>query len=270
VGFHDITNPYFSEMLTAIEAAANANGQGILLGTYSESSERQARVLNLLREHRPDGMLICPAGGTGPEAFDALVAAGIPIVQVSREIEDSGLDFVGADDARGTGLAVEHLVALGHRRIAMLGGTAQISTGRARQRGFRDAMRAAGLDPSLVHEGFGTRETGLQGIRTLLDAPEIPTAVVCFNDVTAFGVLMGLRHLGLEAGRDISVVGCDDVQEAALWHPGLTTVRNRQDEMGAIAADLLMNRINEPSAVPRRILLQPTLVVRGSTAPPQG
>lgn len=266
VGVHDITNPYFAEMLTAIEAAAAAAGQGLLLGTYGESAERQDRVLSSLRENRPDGMLLCPAGETTHDAYDALVAAAIPIVQISREIQDSGLDFVGADDVRGATLAVEHLVGLGHRRIAMIGGNARISTGRARHKGFRDAMAAAGLDPSLVYEGYGSRETGLAGIKALFGTGEPPTAAVCFNDVTAFGVLLGLRHLGLDAPKDLSVVGCDDVAEAALWYPGLTTIRNRHGEIGAEATELLLRRIAEPNAGPKRVLLPPSLVIRGSTA----
>jgi LacI family transcriptional regulator len=254
VGFHDITNPYFSEMLSAIEETATASGRTILLGTYAESTERQDRVLSTMREYRPDGMLLCPAAGTDATTYDHLIAAGIPIVHVSREIEGIGLDFVGSDDARGTAMALEHLQGLGHRRIALVGGNDQISTGRARHKAYRETLTRLGLDydPALVFEGFGTRETGLAGIEHLLALKDRPTAAVCFNDLAAF-----------------SVVGCDDVQEAALWYPALTTIRNHTAEMGRQAADLLIKRIAEPAGTPSHIMIAPELVVRGTTARPR-
>jgi LacI family transcriptional regulator len=270
VGFHDITNPYFAELLSAIEDAATAGGRTILLGTYGESLSRQERVLRTLKEYRPDGMILCAAGGTDAAEVAHLVAARIPVVQLSREIDGLTLDFIGADDASGTEMAIDHLVALGHRRIALIGGTDAISTGRARRIGYRRALARHGLpvDPGLMHDGYGTREAGLVGIRAVLEREDPPTAAVCFNDLAAFGAMLGLRHLGREAGRDFSIIGCDDVQEAAQWYPALTTIHNRQDEMGRGAAEMLIRRIEEPSSPVQRVLLQPRLVVRGSTVPP--
>ncbi|MHB2165416.1 LacI family DNA-binding transcriptional regulator [Alsobacter sp. R-9] len=270
VGFHDITNPYFAELLSAIEDAASEAGKTILLGTYGESLPRQERVLGSLREYRPDGMILCAAGGTGHETVEHFLAARIPVVQLSRLVEGLDLDFVGADDRKGAEGAVAHLHGLGHRRIAMIGGTDLTSTGRNRRQGYRDGLARHGLafDPALVVDGFGTRETGLRGILELLDRPDPPTAALCFNDLIAFGAMLGLRHRGLEAGPAFSIVGCDDVKEAALWYPALTTIHNRQDEMGRGAAEVLVARIEDPSRPTRRILLEPRLVVRGTTAPP--
>lgn len=268
VAFHDVTNPYFAELLAAIEEKAMANGLSILLGTYSEDIERQDRVLGTLREYRPDGMILSPAGGTTPERLADIVAAGIPVVQLAREIDGSGFDFVGSDDRLGVRMAMQHLLDLGHRRIAMLGGTGQISTGFLRHQGYREALAQAGVpfDPELVFHGFGTRETGLLGVRHVLSHANPPTAAVCFNDLTAFGAMLGLRHLGKEAGRDFSLVGCDDVQEAAQWYPALTTLHNHQDELGRNAAGLLLRRLADPSAPQKRIVIKPTLQVRGTTA----
>lgn len=271
VGFHDITNPYFAELLSAIEDAVTGAGKTILLGTYGESLERQDRVLGSLREYRPDGMILCAAGGTQASLVEHIVAARIPVVQLSREVAGVDLDFIGADDANGTLRAFEHLHALGHRRIAMLGGADMTSTGRSRRAGYKAGLERFGLpfDPALMLEGLGLRETGLRGIMSLLDLPDPPTAALCFNDLIAFGAMLGLRHRGLEAGADFSIVGCDDVQEAALWYPALTTIHNRQDEMGRGAADMLIQRLEDPLAPVRRVLLEPRLVVRGSTAPPR-
>lgn len=271
VGFHDITNPYFAELLAAIEETATAHGRSILLGTYAENLERQDRVLNTLKEYRPDGMIICPAGGTTAETLAHLMAAHVPLVQLSREIPDLGLDFVGSDDRYGTVLAMEHLIGLGHRRIAFLGESPLISTGRNRYRGYCETLAKHGLplDPTIVYSAYGTRENGLKGVQKVLDAAEPPTAAVCFNDLTAFGAMLGLRHRGLEAGTDFSIVGCDDVQEAAQWYPALTTLKNFQEDMGRKSAEMLMRRIADPAASPQRAVLTPELVVRGTTAPPK-
>lgn len=268
VGFHDITNPYFSELLAAIEETTTANGRSILLGTYGEDLERQDRVLGTLKEYRPDGMILCAAGGSTPETFAHLIAAGVPIVQLSREISGD-LDFVGSDDRHGTSLAMEHLIGLGHRRIAFICQNELISTGRNRYRGYCEALARYGIpvDPSLIYPGYGTRENGSKGIQAVLDAPDPPTAAFCMNDLAAFGAMLGLRHRGREAGIDFSIVGCDDVQEAAQWYPALTTIRNFQDEMGRKTAEFLISRIAEPGAPPRRLLLTPALVIRGTTTP---
>lgn len=269
VGFHDITNPYFAELLAAVEETAAAAGKSILLGTYNEDIERQTRVLTTLREYRPDGMIVCAAGGSTSASYQGIIAAGIPIVQLSREVADVGFDFAGSDDAKGTALALEHLMALGHRRIAFLGMNTTISTGRARFESYCAVLERLGLpvDPALTFPGVGTRATGFQGIQHMLDLPEPPTAAVCHNDLTAFGAMLGLRHRGREAGKDFSIVGCDNVQESSQWFPALTTIHNRQDEMGRSAAELLIRRIEDPDAPPRRIVLEPTLIVRASTLP---
>ncbi len=117
--------------------------------------------------------------------------------------------------------------------------------------------------------GGGSRLTGLESVARLLAAAEPPTAIVCFNDSVAFGVMHGLQKHGLTPGRDISVVGSDDVADAAIWVPALTTVNNQHIEMGRLAAEMMVRRISEPDLPPRRIVLEPRLVVRETTAPPR-
>ena len=271
VGFHDITNPYFAELLSAIEQTTTAQGRSVLLGTYGEDLERQQRVLDTLAEYRPDGMILCPAAGSTLESLRPLIDAGIPIVQLSRELSGLELDFVGSDDRHGTLQAMDHLIGLGHRRIAFICANEEISTGRNRYLTYREVLERHGLsfDPALVYFGIGTRENGLKGIQQVLDVGEPPTAALCMNDIAAFGAMLGLRHRGREAGRDFSIVGCDDVREAAQWFPALTTVHNFQNEMGAKSAQFLLNRIAEPAAPLQRLTLTPKLIVRGTTCPPR-
>lgn len=271
VGFHDITNPYFAELLSAIEQTTTAQGRSVLLGTYGEDLERQQRVLDTLAEYRPDGMILCPAAGSTLESLRPLIDAGIPIVQLSRELAGLELDFVGSDDRHGTLQAMDHLIGLGHRRIAFICANEEISTGRNRYLTYREVLERHGLsfDPALVYFGIGTRENGLKGIQQVLDVGEPPTAALCMNDIAAFGAMLGLRHRGREAGGDFSIVGCDDVREAAQWFPALTTVHNFQNEMGAKSAQFLLNRIAEPAAPLQRLTLTPKLIVRGTTCPPR-
>jgi LacI family transcriptional regulator len=267
VAFHDVSNPYFAEMLAAIDETVRSSGRSILLGTCNESVPRQENVLSSLREYRPDGIIVCPVGGSTEDSLRRIADGGLPIVQVAREVEGLDADFVGVDDARCTALAVDHLVGLGHRRIAFLGGTDGTSTGRIRHRAFIENVRRHGLtaDASLILSGSGSRVTGLEGIDQLMSLSEPPTAVVCYNDPVAFGAMHGLQRRGLQPGADVSIIGSDDVNDASMWVPSLTTIHNQHIEMGRIAAELLMRRISDPMLAPQRIILEPRLIVREST-----
>jgi LacI family transcriptional regulator len=266
---HDITSPYFAELLTSVEEAATAAGRTMLLGTYGESLERQRRLLGAFREYRPDGVILCPAAGTTGADLDQITGIGAPIVQLSRELPGSGLDFVGSDDTAGTRLAVAHLVGLGHRRIAYFGGHDGVSTGAQRHAAFAAAMAAenAPFDPALIFPGWGRRETGLAALEQAMALAEPPTAAVCFNDLTALGAMLGLYRLGKIAGRDFSLVGYDDVREASLWAPALTTLAHDIDP-GKAAAELLLARIADPTRPQTRLAIAPALRVRGTTGPP--
>jgi LacI family transcriptional regulator len=268
VALHDILNPYFAEILVAIEQRAVENGRTVMFGHCTGDSDRQERVLSTLRLHRPDGLLLCPTSGTQAEHLDPLIACGIPVVQIVREIEETGFDFVGVDDEQAATLAVEHLVSLGHTRIAMLGGSLGVSTGRARHAGYARAMQAAGLscDASLHVQGAETREAGINGAHWLLERRDRPTAIYCCNDLTALGAMVGMRQQGIEPGRDVSIIGGDDIAEAAASFPGLTTVRGCHVEMVRKAFDIVAERIDKPTMPPKRIRVAPSLIVRGTTA----
>lgn len=270
VGLHEILNPAFTELLAALDDALSAAGKTILLGVSQEDVARQTRVLGTLAEYRPDAFIVSPAAHTRVEDLKALAATGIPVVQVTRELEGSGLDFAGSDDTLGQMRAVAHLVELGHRRIAMIGGHEGMSTGRKRLAGYRSGLEAAGLalDPALVISGPGLREVGRAAVARLLALDDPPTAAVCFSDLSAFGALMGLQAAGLTAGTDFSLVGFGDIAEAALWHPALTTVYTRIPEYGRSAARLALARIAEPERTVERVELEPRLVVRATTGPP--
>ncbi len=271
IGLHDIINPSFTELLAGLEDAFSIAGKTVLLGVSQEDVARQTRTLGTLAEYRPDAFIVSPAANSTVADLKALAASGIPVVQVTREVEGSGFDFAGSDDETGMGLAVAHLVGLGHRRIGLIGSYPAASTGRRRLAGYKAGLAAAGLpfDPTLVTDGPGLRDMGRQGMARLLALDVPPTAAVCFNDLTAFGALMGLQAAGLAAGKDFSLVGYDDIAEAALWHPALTTVYTRIPEYGPLAAKLALARMADPHRPVERVVLTPQLVIRATTGAPR-
>jgi LacI family transcriptional regulator len=224
-----------------------------------------------MREYNVDGLAICPSQGTSRQTMKRLKDLGIPCVLISRNIAGCGLDYAGHANVAGMQMATEHLIGLGHRRIAMLGGTDLISTGAERRTGYREALARHGLavDPDLVIAGAPTRSFGAAAVKALLGGSNPPTAAVCFNDVVAFGVMLGLRQVGREPGRDFAVMGYDDLAEAELWTPALSTVAIDSVGIGAAAAQLLLHRIENPDARPRRVVLQPKLILRESSCPPR-
>jgi LacI family transcriptional regulator len=265
----DLRNPYFAEVAAGIEASLDELGQVLFLGNSVESVARQAHFLETLREYNVEGVLLMPAIGTRKADVERLFEWRVPVVMVSRYIRGVTADYAGSDNRLAAALATHHLIGLGHRRIAFVGVNKRTTTGQDRVAGYGKALRAAALpmSPELLVECEAFREAGFAAVQSLMRLACRPTAVVCFNDLLAFGVMLGLRHLGLEAGRDCSVVGIDDVVEAALWMPPLTTVAIDVTGIGRAAGRVLLQRIAAPNAAVQRVVLPPRLVVRSSCGP---
>jgi LacI family transcriptional regulator len=270
VAINEITNPYFTELTAAIQRAFLDLGRTVFVSNSDEDPARQDQFIATMREYNADGLVICPAQGTEAESLRRLREQGIACVLMSRDVAGSGLDYAGHANHRGMSLATEHLIGLGHRRIAMIGGADLTSTGRERRAGYRETMLARGLPlaPELMVSGTPSRSLGAQVIKRLLQLDDPPTAAVCFNDVIAFGVMLGLRQIGREPGRDFAVFGYDDLAEAELWTPALSTVGIDSHAIGTTAARLLLERIENPDAPPKVELSQPTLIIRESGCPP--
>ncbi|GGF04406.1 LacI family transcriptional regulator [Aliidongia dinghuensis] len=267
---NDLTNPYFAEVAAAMEDALTEQNRIVLMSNSGDSVERQKAFAAAVREYNADGILIVPATGTDAAFLHQLRGWRLPCVLVSRAIEGAEADQVQADHHAGMVAATDHLIALGHRRIGMIGLNEQISTGRQRFAGYRQALADAGIafQPAFVLSGAATRDVGMAQVMALLDLPEPPTAVVCFNDVVAFGAMLGLRARDLTPGRDFSVVGFDDIAEATLWRPALTSVAVARQTVGRTAAELLLRRIEQFDAPFQTICLPTELIVRESTGRP--
>jgi LacI family transcriptional regulator len=216
-----------------------------------------------MREFPADGILICPAIGSGDSGAVTL-GNQLPTVAFARRAAD--LDYAGVDNVQGALLAVEHLCSLGNRRIAFIGGDPDVSTGRERIEGYQRALARLSLsfDPCLVLPASPTRRGGYDSVRRLLQIENRPTAALCFNDVVALGVIEALQHAGVRAGKEFGVVGFNNVPDAAQSLPGLTTVDTSPRQLGESAAELLLKRIAQRDSPIRTVILQPRLIVRES------
>lgn len=258
----EITNPFYAEMVAGIDAVLDRSDWIAFIANTAESPVRQDRFIQRIREQGVDGVILTAAEGTTPDVVEQLRAWRLPCVQTLRQVAGNTGDYVGPDYRMGLGLAVQHLVNQGYRRIAYIGGARKTSASRERLAGFRDSMALHGMEPGPIVPCAATREYGAQAIRDLLAAADPPTAAICYNDITAFGVLHGLAELGRKPGSDFGVVGFDDIAESALGHPALTTIAVEPHQIGEQAAKLLLRRIADGQGRPERIILPPRLIIR--------
>jgi LacI family transcriptional regulator len=258
----EITNPFYAEMVAGIDTVMDQNGWIAFLANSSESPERQARFIQRIREQNADGIILTAAEGTAPEIASQLRAWRIPFVQALRRIGDESADYVGPDYRLGMSLAVEHLIGLGHKRIAFMGGARRTSALRERLTGYRSAMKRHGLDPEPVFSCPATREQGVKVIREALAMRDPPTAAICYNDVIAFGVILGLLEAGRQPGTDFNLVGFDNIAEAALSRPALTTIAVEPRQIGQEVAELILRRIADPTGRPEQVIIPPRLIIR--------
>jgi LacI family transcriptional regulator len=260
----DITNPFFAEVIVAIEERLAAAHLVTLLGNTSEDRAKEAHLLKTMSEFPADGILICPALGLRSPTGTLNLRGQIPVVSFARRV--AGHDYAGVDNAQGAQLAVDHLYQLGHRRIAFIGGNPKASTGQERIEGYQRALTQLGLqfDPLLVVPSVPNRGGGHDGVQTLLRMERRPTAALCFNDVVALGVIEAIKHSNLKVGTDFGVVGFNNIPDAAQSLPGLTTVDTSPRQLGQTAAELLLKRIEKRDSPIRTVILQPKLIVRAS------
>jgi LacI family transcriptional regulator len=269
----DLTNPLFPPIVRGLEDSLGEADYTVILANTDSDPAKERAVLSALLNRSVDGLILATAQRTPTPAIRELLDSDMPIVLVNRSIDDPAVSSVTGDDHRGIALAVEHLTAMGHRRIAHVAGPQHLSTGLARHHAFIDALRDAGIDadPGLVAYADTFREpAGAAAFRTILDHTTDITAVVAANDLIALGCYDVLSERGLTVGADISVVGFNDMLFADKLCPPLTTIHIPHYDIGARAGRIVLDLIEQRTSEPRRLHLEPTLVVRASTAPPRG
>ncbi|MEU2286982.1 LacI family DNA-binding transcriptional regulator [Streptomyces sp. NPDC013178] len=265
---NDLRNPWYVDLLDGLNSLLHASGLHMLLADARLNRRVGHDLAGPFLDLGADGLVVV---GTLPDptALDA-VAARIPVVvAAAREPVPAGVDVVANDDERGARLVTEHLLGLGHRRIAHLAGYGAV--GELRRSSFEATMRAHGLaDRAVVEQCDMTEEGGYRATVRLLARPDRPTAVFAVNDIACVGALSAAEELGLGVPRDLSVVGYDNTSISRLRHVWLTTVDHAGHEVGRRAARCLLDRLERPGGEGRVQLAAPTLEVRGTTGPPRG
>ncbi len=275
VGFlvTDIANPLFADIAKGAERHLQQAGYSLVLMNSEGDPLRDERGVRLLAQRRVDGLILSVSDETSGELGRTLRALETPVVFLDREMDAvAGAGAVLSDHAFGMQQAAEHLLALGHRRIALLVGPLCIRPDRERLRGFRAAHRRRRLAvvKDLVFVGPAlSAQFGEETVeRFLTFAPdEQPTAVIAGGNLVLVGVLRALQRHKVRVGRDVSLVSCDDVPLADLYNPPITVVVRDTVEMGAAAARLILDRLSEGGTEPEKVVLPTRLLVRGSTAP---
>jgi 5-deoxy-glucuronate isomerase len=267
----DVHNPFFPELVRAVEDAAWERGFRVILCNGARDPGREADYLALLQDGRVDGLIVAAGHLTDAHAAHLAMRA-VPVVVVNSEREDLGVPTIASDNRAGGRQAAEHLLALGHVRFAIATGPTERADAMDRVRGALDALEKAGIarDAVPVVVGVGGSEPDGQSIEGLLADRPATTALICYNDVTAIEVIRVLRVMGRRVPGEISVVGFDDIDAAAWVEPPLTTVAQQKGEMGSWAVRRLLECIARPAeggAGVERVILPVELRVRGSTGP---
>ncbi len=268
----DVGNPFYLEILKGVEATAREAGYAVLMGNTENDPDREVEYFNMLRDGHADGMILMTGKLPPPEPGESADLSHLPVVIALEMIEGSGFPHVQIDNVAAAEAAVDHLIALGHRRIAHIAGPLPEVMALHRRDGYRAAMKAAGL---AVPEGYEVRgdyllESGEACASDLFALPEPPTAIFAANDEMAYGAIHALRRLGREVPGDVSVVGFDDLYLSKAFYPPLTTVSQPRADIGRTAMSQLLNVLSDGDvAAEPAIVLPTTLNIRGSTAPPR-
>ncbi|MEO7371353.1 MAG: LacI family DNA-binding transcriptional regulator [Ilumatobacteraceae bacterium] len=261
---NDLHNPWFAELTDGIHIAAERYGYQLILASARRSPRLESRALDTFLASRVDGVIVagCRLSAVRLES----VAAEVALVSVGRTFPTAGCGSVTTDEADGARMAVEHLYGLGHRRIAHIDGGKGAGSA-PRRSGYIRAMRRLGLgDNAQVISGDFTEEAGAQGAEKLLRGPVLPSAIFTANDLSAVGAIDVVERAGLTVPGDVAIVGFDNTSLAALKHIGLTTIDQPRREMGAAAATMLIEAINDRGEL-GDVLMSPSLVIRRTTGP---
>lgn len=261
----NIQNPFFADLARGVEDVAYRNNFAVLLCNYDEDPVKEHFYLDVMQQESVDGIILPPISERDAAVL-RVARSGVPVVCVDRALANASCDQVEIDNHRGALEAVSHLIARGHRRIGLISGPADSSTGRERLAGYRRALADAGVevDASLIRYGDYKKESGRQLAEELLGASKPPSALFVCNNLMTIGALEAISARRLRIPEQIGLIGFDDIPLAAVFQPPLTVVRQPAYEVGRSAAELLLKRIEDPTRPASSLKLSPELVVRGS------
>lgn len=268
----DISNPFFPLVVRGVEDIAYQNSYHLMLCNTDNDAQKEQVYFDELRAYRMAGLIVIPSADSRLVPMAAASGGEIPVICLDRCPEGWKGDTVTVDNAEGAYQAARYLLELGHRRIATIAGQLHVTSGVERLKGFKRALREAGVSiaPEYIQEGRFDRLSGYEKGLMLLQFSPRPTAIVAANDLVALGVLAALREMGLRCPEDVSLVGFDDQEIASFTNPALTTVAQPAYQMGARAAALLFERLRGEDVPTQQVVMKATLRVRDSAAAPGG
>ncbi len=270
-----IDDPFFSEILQGIDDIAQASGYSLFIAASQQDPARENAIVQTMREHRVDGVILCSARFTA-EQSSQLYSYNIPIVAINNQADDDYQYSIYHDDVDGGEQACEHLIKLGHRRIGYLGDASSGRTTRERLAGYLHALEKARLvvNPAYIYQVPGnSARQGYSAVDYFLSLEVKPTAIICYNDMMAVGVLKGLQEAGFHIPNDISVTGFDNILYSDFTLPPLTTIDQPKRFLGVEAGRMMLELLSSKSILDHTDIgikrLKGMLLIRQSTAPPK-
>jgi LacI family transcriptional regulator len=263
----DVANPFFTLIVRGAEDVARRAGYRVILCDTRADLDAEREVIEEMIAHRVEGIVIAPVSDRSRDHLRLLAKFGVPFVLVDRTIPGIDADAVLGDSTGGARQLVEHLLALGHRRIGLIIEPDDVSTARERRRGYELALGAAGvpLDPALVADATVDPDGGFDGMRRLLALEERPTAVFTVNSLVALGAIEAVREAGLEVPDDVALVCFDDIEYASRLYPFLTVMEQPAETFGTMSTQLLLERIDRRGPERRHLVVLPAeFVIRRS------
>lgn len=271
----DITNPFFGRLLREIERCATEADYLVVVNDTNASAVNERAILHHLAGQRVAGIILSPHG-IGGANIDLIRDLPMPFVLFDHRLPDIEADYVGTDNELASAMLTEHLVRLGHTRIALIGGTTGLYTAERRREGYENTLRAHGItvDPNLIVDGRYDGQGGYNAAMHLLTRPRNrPTAILAASNVMAIGALQVCNELSINCPADLSLAGIDDVPWSNVIRPRITAAVQPVDEMARAACRMLMDRISRSdwrATAPSAVVLPPRILIGESTAPPRG
>ncbi|MBB1300297.1 MAG: LacI family transcriptional regulator [Pseudoalteromonas rhizosphaerae] len=262
---NDLTNPYSAQIAVGLENHIHTLGMLPMLVNTAESVERQTQVVKTLKEYNVAAFIMCPAPGTTQQWVDELINSGFPVIHIMREVPFCAAPTILPDNKKGTHLATSHILQQGIEDIAFIGGTNDISDHHERLSGFHSALKQFNIHQDKPTITAATnRQGGRDAFATLYAQYPATKAIICFNDVIAYGVVEAIRQHGLIPGKDIKVVGFDDLADSCLMSPSLSSVTINADDIGKHTCQVLQELLNQGTPAVRT-LVDVHLQVRASS-----
>jgi LacI family transcriptional regulator len=265
----DIENPFFAAAARGLADVVEDEGYTLLLANSDEDLERERQAVDVFRTQLVDGLVIAPVSGNDGHHLRLLEADNRPLVLMDRAVRGLQVDTVLVDNAGGARKAVDHLIAFGHDRIGVVSDAEEISSTAERLRGYRRALRDAGIepDPGLVSVGPSTRAGGYEAARALLERVDRPRAIFTLNNFMTAGAVRAIRDLGLRIPDDVALVAFDELEWTTLVDPPITVVAQPVAELGRVVGSRLLARLRGDAGPARRTRLRTELIVRASCGP---